>query len=93
MNIGDWEVVGSSDVDGLNDGKSVDVGTSETDGDSDCKGRNRTSNNIVSLNPEKPPPEISSPLEEIVYVPAKPCPYKEHSTILYFPFVKHKVLS
>jgi len=86
-------VVGSSDVDGLNDGKSVDVGTSEAEGDSDCKGRNGTSNNIVSSDPEKLPPEIRSPLEEIVYVPSKPSPNESCSTILYFPFVKQKVLS
>ena len=85
-------MVGSSDVDGLNDGKSVDVGTSEADGDSDCKGRNGTSNDITSSDPEKPPPEISSPFEKIVYVPLKPL-NESRSTILYLPFVKQKVLS
>ena len=77
----------------MDDGKNVDVGMSEADGDSDCKGRSGTSNNITSSDPEKPPPEISSLLEEIVYVPSKPIPYKERSTLLYLPFVKQKVLS
>lgn len=90
VSVGNWEVVGSSDVDGLNNGKSIDVCTSEADGNCDCKGRKETSNNITSLNLEKPPPEIISSFEEIVYVLPKPFPYKSCSMIVY---LKHKVFS